>query len=620
MVDGKPAFIKAGSNFEFNRINNLFESSDGFTFEMEFPLVDCQENIEAFGFLNLPYTDISAELVPCSIQSENIFLKGSIAVMSADRSSVKCQFLEGVDTEESAKKLESVFINELDLGIYPVWNPEEAGKPDGYFLNTSREVCFPWSQVDSEAGNNLFFVDGDKWRWDESTNYLTWFPYLSVIINRIASCIGYDIGKGLIDLYLYSDWGKAIICNCLPQTWKEPEYAKALPNWTVLEFFEKLGKLLKGAFYFNHIDKVIEFVSFDFNLKSKESIVIDRVFDDFTATVSRDESDTAFAPTRKVRYKDSDMEIWKYLCCPDFLKKWVSKNSDLILEYEAWEEALPEIRRFTNYNDYNHRNTFATRLIYIRNIDTYFVMKAEFTKLKAFDYQVAFDDYALFAQMCPINIFGPDHRDYDEEANYEELEFVPVLWQWTDNGQMAVLPAITMDGDDSSADDSGPDWNADFFTHDGDSVLQKHEPSHFYQSRFNQFITHEGSDPSEYYDRIYLGFFYPWHDSVNLGREGFRIAYNNCALPLPDIVPCLQQLPVPDSLPFRLYNTRKNKSDFELDPKVLYEFSFAMDEMPDIYNIFIIKGKRYICRKLSVSFSEKGKSEIIRGEFYRIKE
>ena len=66
-------------------------------------------------------------------------------------------------------------------------------------------------------------------------------------------------------------------------------FAKALPHWTLTEFFEQLENFLFGEFDISHKAKNI---SFHFSNKMAETagnVLIDKVVDSFTAEVSKED-------------------------------------------------------------------------------------------------------------------------------------------------------------------------------------------------------------------------------------------------------------------------------------------------------------------------------------------
>lgn len=612
-VAGKPAIIKGNSTFEFIRENNFFDNTDGYTLDMEFPLKDCPENIEVFGRIGITTLPNPSKLFPCKIRSGRTFLQGSLSLMEFTESSVKCQFLEGVDVNESESVLEKTYINEMNLGQYPVM---EASKFNPRFhmgdLKGYEECCLPWTSKEYGVLNNGIVKTtpegsaGNVWSWDENTKYLSWQPSLVAVIRRITANIGYTLSSSF-DRLLSEEprWNKAIICNSLPGSWQMPEYKHVMPHWNVLKFFDKLGYLMNGKFEFDHIGKTITYSGFETVTKNAGTIVLDNVIDEFSSSVSRNEKEAGYSPAKKLRYKDSDTDIWKYWCCPGFLKNQVEKYPDQILTYANWNAALSNIKAFTNYTKFNHRSDFTTKLIYIRDIDTYFLMRANFTTSEAVEYlnMSKLKLYAVFAQMTPVNIFGPDIVDYDPEESYEELDFVPVIFDWTEYGQTMILPAATYDDTDVNNED--PEGGRVIYN--TENYLITDEP--FYYQKFKQQMLERGDkESSEFYDRIYIGFRY---DSEDNDRPNYDVAPA-------DIKVILSEINTQYIGMMRLSKGKYGETVNKIDPRVVYTYSFISDKIPNINATYNIKGSEYVCSKLTTSFTSDGMSQIIKGEFYRI--
>ncbi len=67
-------------------------------------------------------------------------------------------------------------------------------------------------------------------------------------------------------------------------------------------------------------------------------------------------------------------------------------------------------------------------------------------------------------------------------------------------------------------------------------------------------------------------------------------------------------------------NKLHNKPFYSIDPTKKTTFKFLSDTIPNVRALFIIRGKRYICEKLTATFTEHGMSQLIKGVFYPIKE
>ena len=58
----------------------------------------------------------------------------------------------------------------------------------------------------------------------------------------------------------------------------------------------------------------------------------------------------------------------------------------------------------------------------------------------------------------------------------------------------------------------------------------------------------------------------------------------------------------------------------EIETTMKTTFKFLADTIPDVRSLFIIRGKRYVCEKLTATFTENGMSQLLKGVFYPILE
>lgn len=56
----------------------------------------------------------------------------------------------------------------------------------------------------------------------------------------------------------------------------------------------------------------------------------------------------------------------------------------------------------------------------------------------------------------------------------------------------------------------------------------------------------------------------------------------------------------------------------DIDPKVKYTFRFVSDTIPSVGGIFLIHGQRYVCQRITATFSDSGMSQVLKGEFFRV--
>ena len=576
-VNGNPASVSRNTQIEFFVENSLFSESKSYTLSVEFPVKGCQENIEAFGHLYRQDVAKSPDLIPCRMSCGTLMLEGALAIIEVNDSSVKAQFLEGVDAANEDDSIDDLMINELDLGSFPHVGASSI-TPVLARKGTSDEICYPWIAENSDVVNNHA---ASASQWHEDTKRLSWQPYLLTIMRRVAAAAGYTLYPGVLES---SVWSKVVICNSIPGIWYMPEYRSAMPAWSVREFFTKLGIAMDGVFRFDFAGKAIVFSSWQQIREAAGVVRIDAVADKYSATVSRDEKDADFLPLKRFRYKHPDSAIWKYLDCP-----WISSVN--------WK--LQIIDSVEQFNTVRHTSP----LIYCRRIDTYFVARPVimYSKGHVSDSLSSQYPYARIMEMQPVNVFGPAVWERGME-DYEELDVVPVTVDYAFEGKMMFLPLSSYD-DSESGSGMGSDLDGDMSFANGVQIdrnkwlMDKVVISHTRQTAAIESASEDKESPT-YYSSLLLGVVDP----------------DTRSYPITDV----DVLDGEIRTYVDIFRIRDGGAGETIDPKVMYSFSFIASDLPDINALFEIQGQRYICRKLTARFSVDGMSSLIEGDFYRI--
>ena len=121
----------------------------------------------------------------------------------------------------------------------------------------------------------------------------------------------------------------------------------------------------------------------------------------------------------------------------------------------------------------------------------------------------------------------------------------------------------------------------------------------------------EKEKKAEYYDRIYVGWWdgamasdgklpHPYVEDVEIAEDWSN--YRNVHFSL------------------RLNNkySSRRKVIHRIDPKKKATFKFLSDTIPNPRAVFFIKGKKYLCEKITATFTENGMSQLLKGIFYPI--
>ena len=613
IVNNRIATLKSGFSFDYVSENRLFMGRDGYTLSIVFPLKDCPENVAIFGHINRADVAKGTAVFECSIVDASVSLYGSLAVTKISETQAECQFSEGRCAQVATDPFEDTYINELDLGApattdakalspFNAWNSYDSG---------AAEVALPWVNEDyPEAPNNWAKFTGPFYTWEDDVATLSWQPYLIVIAKRVCQAIGYD--------YDFAEWEASpkrnlIVCNTLPASFGMPEYRYAMPEWTVSEFFEKLELFLQCEFNLDHKARTVTMQFVRNGLDSAEPVLLDKVVDSYSVDVQREGSSSCnYIGARRVAYAQCSHQMWNFYSCD-----WFVKEFKQVRRYATLADLIEANRRRNSY-DHSPRRVFwgeelspgtdsrlttVDGLVYAADVDTYFVFRSIGTELID-DYEVGGGRWRkIYTQLYvlqPVNVFGSGSVDSDG-ASSEEIDIVPpcimdtYVDKTSDRGYMMFLKP----GDLSSSESVDVDENAVW-------DVQQPGPA-------RRISGGAGNGDSSYYDRLYVAF---WP-----GRE------NMPATPCPVI----DRLVMNQDWTFREYpgfSMRINPSEPDsllaqipqIDARHKFKFSWIGKSIPNPRAIFHICGKRYVCEKITATFTEKGMSQMLKGEFYPLAE
>ena len=595
-VNNRLAALKKGTSFEYVSENRLFSGSDGYTLSIIFPLRGCPENLAIFGHINR--ADVAAQRVifNCEIRDKAFCKFGSITITEINDTEVKTQFLEGRSEQNFDVTFDDVYINELDLGSATDTNdsrPEYAWDP---FINKMKCVALPW--VNDYSGNIQnkaeHIVDDavqnrSHYEWSEDTTGLSWQPYLLYITKKICEAVGYtaDFSKWEeVEEYRY-----LLICNTLPYAWETGGFARALPHWTVAEYFEKLELLLGGEFTINHRGKTIDFAFTEATLLTIRPVRLDNIIDEHTVEVTVEEDKCEYREAKNLVYKECDHEMWKFYSCDWFIKAWKAGA----VRYKSMRELLEANRWLASWNGSTQRGSNRDKLLYAEDVDAYFIVRSLSKTLVEKRGGFMPNRYEYKMELRPVNLFGGRIVSDDEDADSQEIEFVPAWIDDTEDkyGRVLFLSFSAYDEDNNTTSEDDSDH----------PFMQTHTVS--------SLAAGERDKKAEYYDRIYVGFWdgsqntmgklpRPWVEDIEIMDDWSNFSYLHFSL--------------------RINNGQQNRRRIihNIEPKMKTTFKFLADTIPDVRAVFFIKGKKYLCEKITATFTENGMSQLLKGVFYPI--
>lgn len=611
-VNNRLAALKKGTSFEYVSENRLFSGSDGYTLSIIFPLRGCPENLAIFGHINR--ADVAAQRVifDCEIRDKAFCKFGSITITEINDTEVKTQFLEGRSEQNFDVTFDDVYINELDLGSATDTNdsrPEYAWDP---FINKMKCVALPW--VNDYSGNIQNLADfhpeernsdgslkaRSYYSWNADCSGRSWQPYLLYITRRICEAVGYAAD--------FSEWEEKeeyrylLICNTLPYAWDTGGFARALPHWTVAEYFEKLELLLGGEFTINHRGKTIDFAFTEATLLAIRPVRLDNIINEHTVEVTVEEDKCEYREAKNLVYKECDHEMWKFYSCDWFIKAWKAGA----VRYKSMRELLEANRWLASWNGSTQRGSNRDKLLYAEDVDAYFIVRSLSKTLVERRGGFMPNRYEYKMELRPVNLFGGRIVSDDEDADEIEIEFVPAWVDETEDkyGRCLFLSFSGYDENDST----GTSWSRDPYQRKEEIDNTLYQP-HAFQS----LAAGERNKKAEYYDRIYIGWWdgaqspngklpHPYVEDIEIAEDWSN--FNNIHFSL------------------RINHTTLNRrrTVHAINSRQKSTFKFLSDTIPNPRAVFFIRGKKYLCEKLTATFTEHGMSQLIKGVFYQIVE
>ena len=581
IIDGKNAVLKKGSSFDYVSENRSFSDADDYTLSITLPLAGCPANIEIFGHLDRKDYGSRRIVLEASIVDRNFKKQGVVTVVDVSDSEVKCQFLEGRSVQNFLTTLDDYYINELSLGSYPTTSlPQYTTEFLGDYEHGASEVALPW--VYDETGkiqNEMVYDEAGHLVWSQftvDTGKLSFQPYLIVIAERICAAVGYTCD--------FSQWKNSpeaclLVCNTLPAAWDIPQYARALPHWTVTEFFEELEKILVCEINIDHKLKHVDMNFLDRIELNNTVIALSNVVDKFSSEIAYADELCQFKGIANLRYKKRSDSKWNLEQC-----QWLI---DLFKQEGKYYKEFPTVDDYTSWyiDTYGYFGPWITGKDLERGDDVGLIIHIAETGQYAL-WRVAYGNIPEYPNMyfyrwVEINRFGDVIYNPDSD-NEIELSCVPVRIDETDDSHGWCL----------FLDPSGFNESEDI---DDDGIRQP--------MAYSALLKGEPDSQAEYYDKIYLSY---WDGhSVN---DDYK-PYLEHKMP-----PC----PAADER-FSLRNRyRGYLSGIKVSPYEKTKFSWIDTTIPDVRAIFHINGRRYLCEKITATFTENGMSQLLKGEFYPV--
>lgn len=605
-INHQLAAIKRGSTFDFVAENCYFSGADSYTLAITFPLKDCPQNVAIFGHINRKDVIAQHLLFDCEIRDKTFVQYGSVTITEITDTEVKCQFLEGRSVQNYAVTFDEIYINEMTLG-YPDTSP--AGITSDIFSKDIDDGRYylPFQWVNDHTGNLQ-----NKWKnnglesnvqvLDSSVVGVTYMPYLIYIVKRICNTLGYTCN---FQTWEQTKFKYLICCNVLPFAWDLLDFAHALPHWTVTELFEQLEMLMNCEFAIDHHAKTVTSHFLTDIIAEGGTVVIDKVVDQFSVSVESGTSN--YRLMQNYRYADCSHRLWKYYSCANAVQTLIGKvypsgSKRYYKECDTVNEMLEYWKPYASTHN-NIADIQFQRLIYCKDVKMYFILRNYNLVLT----EHSGTNYPYWDSIIqPVNTFCEHIADPDSDTH--EIKIVPA---WIDGTDKEEPNVIFMDL---------PEFGSE-------KIYSSNEEAWADMQGMPAYIIEEGENYNtqgkEYLDKIYVGFwkkdyfetsfvkFFNYHpviDYVEIRRSPglvtnpptpyFWVQRFDLSLRLDDGDFC------------------RYAAGYKIDPARKYTFKWIADTIPNPRALFYIRGRYYVCEKITATFTENGMSQLLKGDFY----
>lgn len=350
-LNGLPAVLPQNLNIKVNHENVYLTAASQYTLDIELPLQGCPQNLAIFGHINrIDARRRSITLQALLTASGKVILKGSALITSITRRSVKVQLLAGNSEFNFFGKGEGMYINEMDLSKYhPAtfgetvtdkkewancisrWSSLYFGAMRFYPVTDlykpypeANFVCYPTIFEDYENAQVnaplLLTLEGEisfnlAYEGVGNSSTLSMQPYLCWLIEIFVKEMGYKL--------VANDMTKSTLKNifvCLAGN--SINFAELLPHWTVNEFFRQVEQLLGMTLVVDEVTHTARMVSRKDFFKGN-TLFLDNVVDDFEVEV--DEEVEKDVSNGRIGYADNGYE-GRFFLPEDVISNCTVKN------------------------------------------------------------------------------------------------------------------------------------------------------------------------------------------------------------------------------------------------------------------------------------------------------
>lgn len=623
-IDQQRVFFKENTNLKLTIENTFFEDAGSYTLDVVFPLT-IEQNRRVFGAINRidvskRYQTFDAMIV---VDSKLVF-KGTAKITNINDSEVKLQLLSGNSHVKFRIKAQKMYIDDLAYeytdnrtSFDHYVNNDAFGAMSIFLAGTfpGKKGLFCYVPILDENGGDegssrsngllnehFLMINNDEWNViirgydvDHEPVYIEMTrnsicPNLMFVFRWIVGHLGYTIRRNdrdsvfLNSIYIATARRTTVASNNynMKSSSEEKAMAKALPHWTVEEFIKQLQNFLNATIIFDDLTGTVDIISDTFTDGVID--ITDSVEDEYEVEVIDDEDVEANLYDSNVNYKEGasdyhdidmvDSEVIKTFtevkCTYDqFLAQW-GEMSDSDKKITIWTTEKGQYCAKINVDEHGNETLERIRFNHFGGI-----------------VRNTANDNDIELKISPV-------------ATTKEIDMHIYTYYTTQNGARIYMgdPKATCKQtvlclqNQYEAANKSTVW---------DAINGEHAEESPKEDIMQVFLMDDKAIPSGYY---HLTFQTPFtHCNYNLPNNS--VIHSDWSLSLAND------------------NTSHNIGKLHITARTQnrnaeHRIKFLADKIPSVYSIFIVRNKRYACKKIEVQFDARGMNKEINGYFEEI--
>jgi hypothetical protein len=612
LIDGKDAVLSESFKATIYEENQFFTKNGLYTFDIELSLEN-YENKQIYKNINRINSDQSLSEDTRSavlLVGNDVVLNGIEQILDITESTVSIRLMSGGSEFNyligGDRKVRDLDLGSVDIGedFDSLVSMLDYSYPDvDWLVLPYYDRNSPSGHSDTESkgvvGNKYLQFGGkleyayNKRKYQHGADYTNYSnyrpqPFLCFIIRKVFQALGYNISYSALEEHPLLK--KAYIVHGI----NTHDFAKMLPDWTVEEFLSQIETLFDGTFLFDKNSKDVEFRFFYEQADSLGTTDIE-ILDEYEQNV--DNTNRKKSAVSNIAYDLSD---------------------DIYYKYQRLEDNIPDLSRF-NYKQFTTLpdlveyfkvpgfNDFDS-IFHVHDIDTEFIAYKYYENVSQIDVILPMKVNSLSNLIN--NPKEPTKIDY-------KLKIMPA----------PMYPVYRLEGDWQLinfmmqypiADNPDPFWEEKDFED--------------YQAVIYEIIEENKERQTENTpSRILLAFYdglkqparRPYSNPIETTQYLYPISFTE---DLPEYFR-LEMRPQYESyygtqefgtglLRLKSLNDKIYTKSGNVDTRKTYVFKFITKGKIDIRSIFIIRNKRFVCKKIEREVGYDGYASEFIGEFY----